>query len=439
MPHAYCTTCRDIVAVGPDGRCPRGHVVTRRKGGKHRAPSQRRLPRIKQTRPSVHPAARRDVPAAPIPPVRYDSTLMEMFGFAETPPLAGNRRTSTLLSRPPATGAPRKAGEQDLAESPRSSFVPSLQSVRTTDDTLGDTGTLVTRLWDATEHLTPPADWQPERFDKVARSSRTYRWSIIVVALLVFIAGTFTVDFLSKLPVRLTDRTIAEYRGAIDGYASLLPELRQAADLITDPAIDVTGLADGTVMLSRLDAQARHVFDVAAKPLPPTPPLVPRSELDALTPTRRTMNTASQIGLTVERRLADALTYRLLIARAFALPPLPTTVDTNQLTALGVDIGLAVSNSADMLSELPTDPFFAAHRQETLQLVRRLDTWQVEYLEALRTGDDADAERLVGEIEQRIGAVRRDLASPLVTLRDWTTVQIDTLGRTLDALEAETS
>jgi len=447
VPSAYCTTCHSQVPLRPDGSCPEGHPVVRRKGGKHRAPTTSWLTRIgaptsiRRTTAPTHRAPRPiptvksrpvqdarpaptpqtptspplEVSPAPPPAIRYDSTLTEMFGFAEERTVA---TTATAVLPDPEP------------------IVPRLREFRRPTDTAGDTTTLVTRLWEATETAPLIEDWKPDRLDPLVVSGRTFRWSIIVAAVALFIGGIAIIQAVQDMPGRAAEDARATYLAVTTDYQALFPDIEHAITVIADPATDTATLSDAAVTLSAFNDGARTLFDAAAEPLPSMPPLVSRAQLDALTPVRQSMASAAEIGLTLERRLGDTLSYRLLFERTFQLPTLPTTATQDQLTQLGVALGMTVTSTKDAIGNLPDEPFLSDHKIAAFQLAQRLDDWQVEYLEALRTGDSASADSLAQEITQRIDALDAGIDAPLAAIGEWAHTQLATLQTQLTAGDA---
>jgi hypothetical protein len=392
---------------------------------KHPAPAPRHAAPLARpgSAPSERPATDRPSPIpAPAPTIRYDSTLIEMFGFSEPIPAAA--AATAVLAKPEVDPLPG---------------LPALKEMRRPTDAPGDTGTLVTRLWAATETTPLITDWKPASFDSLAASGRTFRWPIIVAALLVLFGGLALIHSASTMPEHAATTAKQTYLHATTDYAAQLPNAHQTVAVITDPASQTAALSDAAVSLSSFDSPARALFEVAAEPLPTVLPLVSRTPLDALTPVRRSMATASEIGLSVERRLGDALSYRLVLEKAFQLPQLPTAATQQQIATLGVSLGLAVTTTSESVTQLPDEPFLAEHLAGATQLSLRLDDWQVEYLDALRQGDQEQAAALVQEIDQRIAALQAGLASPLAAMHDWAETQLNTLEGQLDTITAELS
>jgi len=339
-----------------------------------------------------------------------------MFGFAEE--RADDTTTTTTATLTP----------------PEPQITPRLREFQRPTDVRGDTSTLVTRLWEATETASLIDNWEPDRLDPVVVSGRTFRWPIITVAIVLLLGGLAAIQAVQDMPQRAANAARARYQVAVSDYTSVIPDTEQAISAIADPASDSNDLSGASVTLSAFNDRARTLFDTAAEPLPAMPPLVSRSELDALSPVRESMANAAEIGLTLERRLGDALSYRLLYAKAFQLPDLPATALQDQISQLGVALGLAVTSTDDAIAGLPDEPFLSEHKIEALQLARRLDDWQIEYLEALRTGDAATAQTLIAEISQRVATLNAAIGAPLTAIEDWATTQIQTLEAQLSAL-----
>lgn len=326
------------------------------------------------------------------------------------------------------------AGVTTLAPPEPESIVPRLREFQRPTDVRGDTSTLVTRLWEATETAPLIDDWKPDRLDPVVVSGRTFRWPIIVAAILLAMGGLAVIQALQDMPQRAAAEASASYQSAAADFEAVLPQAEQALAVITDPTADGTALSEASVALSAFNDRARNLFDTAAEPLPATPPLVSRAELDALSPVRTSMANAAEIGLTLERRLGDTLSYRLLYAKAFQLPDLPVSAMQDQITQLGIALGLAATNTGDAVADLPDEPFLSEHKLASLRLSRRLDDWQIEYLDALRTGDAATADSLISEMSQRVGTLTTSLSAPLAAINQWATTQLQTLHAQLSGM-----
>lgn len=355
-----------------------------------------------------------------------------MFGLDDD---AGYEPTFTTMTSPqPVWQAPapvptqtnRRVGVEKL---------PTLSDMRTVDDGQTDTGTLIERLWFATEQheaVRPAEDLRPSDFQQMPK--RTFRWSIILSAVLVLAVAVALLQIGVRLPIRLADEATAGYYTVVTDAQDVLPAAQEVMLAITDPDVTIVSLSDAAVILSQLDTASRNLFTTASEPLPATPPLVSRSALDALTPLRSDMADASQEGLTIERRLGDALTYRLVFDKTFAIPELPVAANGDQISALGVDLGLDLAATLNSIAALPDDPAFEAHRSRTEGLADRYAEWQVEYLSALRTADPDTATALVQELQGAIDQLTAGVADPLREVAAWGTDELDGFATSLASL-----
>jgi len=490
VPHAYCTTCEASVTFS-DNHCPAGHTITNpifeSARGRHRAPSrweklrpgrigapgQHRAVRssdrledappasrpisVAKTRPArpvpqlTQPPARptRPVPPPPIQPITpnpapashwvppesfsrsgYSSSMLEMLGLDED--TVFEPTVTTMASPQPQWQPPAPVA---VAERIGLDRLPALSDMRMVNDSHADTGTLIERLWFATEEheaVHPAADLSASDFGTIP--DRTFRWTIIIAGVLGLAVAVTLLSIGAHLPTRLAEKATATYRSAIVEAQDVLPAASEVMLTITDPAVTTEGLSDAAVTLAQLDTASRNLFTYASEPLPSTPPLVSRDALDSLTPVRSDMANASQDGLAVERRLGDALTYRLVFDRAFALPELPVSATPDEISALGVELGLGLAGTLDAIAALPSDPAFESHRAQAEVLANRFAEWQIEYLSALRTGDATQASGLVEELHATVDKVTTGIADPLQTVAAWATGEIDKFETTLARL-----
>lgn len=360
----------------------------------------------------------------------YSSSMLEMLGLDED---AGFEPTVTTMTSPPPVWqppAPEPAnGKTGLDK------LPALSDMRMVNDNHADTGTLIERLWFATaEHdaVQPAANLSAPEFETVP--DRTFRWTIVIGAILGLVLAVTLLQVAIRLPSRMAEQATTSYRSAIVEAQDVLPAATEVMIAITEPGGTNEGLSDAAVTLSRLDTASRNLFTYASEPLAATPPLVPRDALDALTRIRSDMAEASQDGLAVERRLGDALTYRLVFARAFALPELPATASPDEISALGVELGLGLAGTLDAIAALPNDPAFESHRAQAEILANRYAEWQIEYLTALRGGDVTTATELVGELEGSVDRVTAGIVEPLQAVAAWTAIELDKFETTLSRL-----
>jgi hypothetical protein len=359
--------------------------------------------------------------------------MLEMLGMAEDviiePIVEPPPSRQPLWQAPPPVETARRAGLDRL---------PSLSDMQTVNDHHTDTGTLIERLWVATEEhdaVREAADLRAEQFQTVP--GRAFRWSIVIGAVLVLAIVVAALQIAVRTPGRIANEAIASYRTALITAQEVVPSAEQVMLAITDPSVGTEALSDAAVTLSELDTASRALFTIASEPLSSTPPFVSRDELESLTPVRTDMANASQEGLAIERRLGDALTYRLVFTRTFPLPDLPVTASPDEISALGVELGLGLAATLDAIQALPNDPAFEAHRLEATSLAERFAAWQVEYVSALRAADLTAASDLTEELQTAVDNIHAGVAGPLATVAGWATREISEFGSTLHKLEAQ--
>ncbi len=359
--------------------------------------------------------------------------MLEMLGLDEdiglVPPVT-TRSSPQPVWQPPAQIA--------VAEKVGLDQMPALSDMRMVNDNNTDTGTLIERLWFATEEhaaVKPAAQLASGEFEAVPE--RTFRWTVIIAAVLGLLIAVTMLQVGVRLPDRLAEQATASYRDAVVEARNVLPTANEVMLAITDPGVTSDGLSDAAVALSQLDTASRNLFTYASEPLASTPPLVSRDALDALTTVRSDMAEASQDGLTIERRLGDALTYRLVFGRAFELPELPVTAAPDEISALGVELGLGLAGTLDAIAALPNDPAFESHRAQAELLASRYAEWQIEYLSALRASDLTSATELVDELQTTVDRVTAGIADPLQTVAEWASAELDKFDTTLTRLTGD--
>lgn len=359
-----------------------------------------------------------------------------MLGLGETTIDYQEPRTVTTVTTPAPVWRPpvpvqtvRRSGLEEL---------PTLSDMRVPHDHSADTGTLIERLWIATEEheaVRPAEELQPEEFKKI--TGRTFRWPLIVGVVVALAIAIALLQIGSQLPGRLADQTEADYRTAVAEVQAVLPVSAELLATVSNPTFEAEELSDAAVMLSQLDDAARNLFTIASAALPSTPPLVGRGALEALAPVRTDMAAASDQGLNIERRLGLALSYRLIYTKAFELPNLPSTATHDEISALGVELGLSLATTLDTLAQLPSDPFFEDHRAQADLVAARYADWQVEYLSALREGNLDAAATLLAEIHTAIAGLDRQLTTALGAVEEWGTEELDRLDQHLAELQRD--
>ena len=317
--------------------------------------------------------------------------------------------------------------EGDLAAEGDRSWAdfPTLASVAVDD---APTNQLVERLWHATaEHpIAAPADQlAPVDIQELFRSNRTFRWSVLAGAVIVLIVALFTLRAVGQRPVTVAEERALEYSQGIDAVASSLLGFESTARTIANPATDTSALGALTGDLLLVGGAARRLAESAGEPLPEPSLLGPSAAIDRLQSPQELLRQAAEATLTVERRLGDAVSYRVLIDQAFVTSELPVAARESELGDIGAHLSVVQATSERALAQLPDDAFFASHADAASALLDSFETWQVQYLDALRQGDVAAAGVLRRDWQNAHAAFTADIATPLMAMDEWSAEEIE--------------
>ena len=402
MPQAYCTGCQDTVDVSTDGVCATGHLIRRPRNNQRRRRAQ-----AAANRPAR--VSRTPRPPTQVPVLRTTGRLpfMDMFGFDESsqlPEIVTERTTRArpgVGTLPPPTVAP-------IGPAPAPSLfdlLPRLVDMerRKPSDNTGD---LVERLWEATSEIETLDDsWTPDSRIRISEVAN-HRWWLIAAVIIGLIA-------VISAGVRSgrSSSDVADLVSQTDAVASALATVEQAqliASQLADPATDGAALSEAAVALTAIDTRAREVASAG----------IALAGSDTLSGASSALIAAADLGTTAERRLGDALTYRLTFEQGFKLPELPDQLDNVAIADLGFELSVVVSDTERMIGQLPRDPSLDAHRQVTLAALAQIDTMSVDYIQALRSGDQL----LAGAYAQAMRGIVTDLDTALnSTLADMST------------------
>lgn len=364
--------------------------------------------------------------------------VLELFGLAEPevhyPPSAVSVHTA-----PARHISPHQNG---IAVRPRPSelweHLPRLADLTEEDEDEVDTGRLIQRLWDAgtSEDEAPIGVWEPEHFSPTAISRRSFRWSVLLVAVLFAVGAVALLLAATGIPQNRADEVASRYRQSSGRLEDVLPDARQAAALVADPGSDLTALAEAAVPLARLKTRSLELSTLASQPLPNPPPLASSQPTETLVPARDRLQQAAEAARVTQEVLGNVLDHRLLVARTFQLPRLPLSASPEQIGDLGVELAVTLADTLDVIAQLPEEPVLAGHRQALEALAERLESWQPSYLDALRRGDAEEAARLVEEMQQAAASVRADLSEPLSSMEQWAQTQLDQIEGLLGEADA---
>ncbi len=272
--------------------------------------------------------------------------------------------------------------------------------------------------------------WEPRPLESGARSSRTFRWSVILMALTLGVGAVFLVQIALGIPERRAETRRAEYQASLQDLATVTPDVAVVADLITNPR--ESGIVQGLVTVVQLDDRAEWVHSVASRDLPSVPPLLPAGPLDDLADIRDRMLAIVDRAETISARLSDTISYRLAFERAFQLPPLPLSATEAAAQEAGTSLTMMLADSVEAAANLPDDDFLRAHRGQVDILIGWFTDWQAEYLLALRVGDSGRADQLLSEARQRIVDLGNALVQPLDDMDSWATEAIADLDARIE-------
>lgn len=273
-------------------------------------------------------------------------------------------------------------------------------------------------------------DWTPRPLASGARTSRSFRWSVVLMALTLGVGAFFLVRIGLGIPERRAEARRVEYQGALQEMSTVVPDIAIVADLITDPG--EPGIVQGLVTVVQLDDRAEWVHTVASRDLPSVPPLLPRGAIDDLADIRDRMLAIVDRAETISGRLSDTVSYRLAFERAFQLPPLPLSATEAAAQEAGSALTVMLTDSVEAAANLPDDDLLRTHREQVDILIGWLTTWQSDYLVALRAGDSARTDELLSQARQRITQIQADLVQPLADLRAWAAESIGDLDGRID-------
>ncbi len=304
------------------------------------------------------------------------------------------------------------------------------------DAPLENTSEMVGQLWTARDSYGPLEDWAPEDIDRKVSSARSFRWTTLIGVLAIIgliAAGLFVLPSLAQ---RRADSYLESIVDPLQALRAELPDAQTSLAVATDPAADGAALAELTTQLTTLAAKASDL-DAATQADPPAaPPLTSAAPIDDVEPVRQKAEPLGTAAITIQRRIANLVEYRTLMTGFLVLPELPTTADGDVQATLRVDLAAAQAESASILADLPSDPALDGHAAMARGVNERFATWQVDYLEALRTGDAAAAGALIAELEGSLVELDNALVTPLAQIRREADTDLIELAREIDEVSA---
>ncbi len=296
----------------------------------------------------------------------------------------------------------------------------------------GSTSELVQELWDADLGQDALSGFRPEALSKQVQRKRNFRWPMVVAALLVLVAVAGFVLWLPGTSDARAADVAAEYEQSYAAvYADLAPAQQVLADF-TEPEGPVPDEGEASVVITEMRTNAGDALVLATTPIPRAFPLAPTEPLTSLAPHRETLSVQATAAEAVARRLDDLVEYRMVSERLFDIGELPTRPQQADPTALSEQLAIVAADSATALDELPEDAAFAEHKDAVREALARFTDWQVEYVEALRLDNRAQAEALVTEWTAITEELEASRVNALARVRSEVDAEIIELAAAID-------
>jgi hypothetical protein len=353
---------------------------------------------------SIGPMAKKD--QQPLLPGNDGRWFLEAAGVVEQPPSPTSSYTELKDLKPPA---PVVASESAAVAAGTAAVSGSLAT-----DEDADEGTFVPV---AAPTGAPLPDWEPDEVSSRLGRRGYGRWVVLGIAVALIAAAGFAIYYFPRGVQQDAVALASAYRTSLTTLRNELPSTQVALQILTDPASSPEEVSSTVPVIGDLTSDATIVIRQAAAPLPSTPPLVPRTPLENLEPTRDTMLILGAEAEGISGRLATTFTYRSTVPDLFATPDLPTQADSAAVDQLSVELAESLAETARLIADLPPDPTFAATRDAATEASERYATWQLEYLDALREGDTARATTLVAELEDARARIKDSLDVALAAVR----------------------
>lgn len=340
----------------------------------------------------------------PLLPGNDGRWFLEVAGVVELPPTPTSTYTELERLEPPA---PVVASESAAGTASTAAVSGSLA-----EDAEDDEFVPV-----AAGSKDPLPNWEPDAASSRLGRRSYGRWIAAgFVVVVVAIIGWLAYSLLHGVQ-RDADELASTYRTSLTAMRNELPTTQAALQVLTDPASSPDEVSAVVPAIGDINTRATVVVAQATTPLPSTLPFVPRTPLDDLEPTRSSMLILGAEAEGISGRLATTFAYRAAVPMLLATPQLPVQADSATVDQLSVDLAESLATTARLISELPTDPTFAATRELATTASERYATWQLEYLDALREGDTTRATALVTELGVTKSAIERELDRALQTVR----------------------
>ncbi len=328
---------------------------------------------------------------SPAPPTRrLRWAAMESLGFFDAP------TSATVTYRPPVES------------------VPAI----TTNGPIGN-GELVRELWDSTEfHASALVDWAPTTVDRKRLRGRDYRWSRILLSMLVVTASGLGAAWLARRPA---ENAAASAATVVEQAAAMRTALSGLETVLGQIGADEPVPGEAAAALAEVDEAARGLFEASAA--------LPGSEADP----RSTAADAAALSLDTSRRLRDAIALRGAMEALLVPPALEVDPALIELADATLAFSEWRSQLESTLGDLPLEN--APDVGAALEVfIASLDRSQSGYLDGIRARDRAMALTAVLDLESGLAIVGESMMSNMESVTGEVSQAVDDVRLLIDQL-----
>lgn len=280
----------------------------------------------------------------------------------------------------------------------------------------------VTNLWETTELDEGTLDWwKPHVIARRKLGGSRVRMLAVVAGLLAAIAVLGLTWFLVQRPSQIAEESLGSLRVEANTLMETMPALRTLALTVgEDDAPDLAAASDITLTA---ESAARSVFTGAG-------------DIDASEAVREAAVGGASRVLDATSRINRLVAFRLTAEDALIAPDLPPTPTVDDLSQVTEDVAAWRSGVVAGLDSLPATALEST-REQIDTWVAAFDTWQVDYLDAVREGDTNLTRSLRSSQEEQIAALRSRLREDLSTAGQEIARELDDASEMLAALIGE--
>lgn len=282
------------------------------------------------------------------------------------------------------------------------------------------TGELVQDIWDSTELNAPSlADWAPQAFAEKHLRARRFRWPMVAVLIVLATSVAAGAWWLYREPDNNASSALDQVRVEAGGLSATIGQVLPLVDDLDADRLPEAN-QDASVYFE-MGEQARALFAASA-------------DLPAADATDRTA-AADAAGLIIDasRQLMDATAYRTALEPALTLPLLETDPALTDLATATEAFTEWRAGFESMVASLQIG--VADQTSAALDSIgSELETVQIGYLDALRTGNRTLAVEVLGTLRADLLAVRQAMLADITELSASVSGQIGDALAKLDRL-----